>query len=858
MVKYSPETYLRMARNILLLKEFDCVANLAQRNNIKLIALKGIANLKNLYPDLAQRDLGDIDILVHHQDLIKIVELLKQEGYCLENDNFDPQKPYSDYLNSIVLRKESKSPYFLHLHWHLKNTSLPLSMFKIDMDKVFNQANLVESEDSTFYLLNAEHNFLYSCLHAFVHSYDRESFVEEILLFVSKNKDSLDSERIVSIAKKWNLVTPLYCALQLIKGIPLNISKDELSIILGLKTKNLCDQFCAQVLSQGASQNLVMPIYLSMFSSPWQKIKFIWRTQFPTLKIMKRIYNKEKLSELVPYYFKRIDNSRIQLKEIVHKSIFSSDFNPFFPHLIKHKILMIKMLFFVYLAMFSSLAIPFAVKATVESYITNEAASAVVYSSIIASLLYLISVFFQSIAHFYRRNLKINLRNDISNNLFENYLNMDLNSSFTQGAGSKSYELMQDSERVADSLISLISEFCLIFPKSIFIVALLLVFDVFSAFFVLLVFLLTTLIIRALSKKLKNSYAEILYKEQNLSNYLHDLFENLFLVKVFYNESYEKQRYSNLTASYVNYSKKNVYLETIHNFFSSSSGRITLVALLVTSLYRIQIGQLSAGNFSAAFVYLVQLALMLSSFLMLQHKFALGQQACGRLRLINRSESTANSSGEKQSFSADGAKCIVISELSFAFEDKRLFKNFSTEIAEGWTAIIGPSGSGKSTLLNLILELYKPSAGEISLPLNTINNLLLTRRIVPQDVRLWNDTVLNNIVYGSNGITVEDALYAAKLADADAFIKELEKSYSTVIAPEASNLSEGQKQKICLARALVSKPEILLIDEAFSSLDEESEKKIIKNLKNQSWLKYVIVVSHRQSTISHCDTVIAL
>lgn len=841
------ETYLRRARNIYLVDVFKDIAYIAEKNGIKLIALKGISYLLTMYKDPAQRDLGDIDILVHPNDLIKFLSLLEAKSYYVEGPKFNPRELKSQYLNSLVLKKETKISYFLHLHWNLKNTSLPLKMFNFEMADLFSQSKLVEIDGLSFLTLSSEHEFLYMCFHAFVHSYDRPSLLEDMKLFLSTKGSNLDEEILLQEMLKCKLAPCVYVA---ISQLGRNFSDD---FICRLKKEqspelmNACDNFIKALDDNGSTQNLVMPVYLAMLPSFKNKFLFCLKMFFPSVMNMKRIYREHSFVKLFSKYLLRIKNAFLQFKTLLARYGDHEIFTRLSPYLKVHRTTFIYIVLLQSLAMLFALATPIAVKYTVDELLRDRASETFIYSSILASVLYIASVSVQSCANYFRRSLRIKLRNDISKTQFANSVDQNLISTFEQSPGTRVYELVQDSERTAEFMVSFIADFSHLLPKFVLLLVLLCYFDWLSA---VLVFVFASLLLfvgKKLTKKMQSSYALILDKEEKLNSHLQEVFENIFLIKSSRSETFEKTRYKSINNDYYQATMKNVYLETWHGLYSSCAGRLSLIAILLLSLWRIKVANLSPGAFSAAFVYLLQLAFMQNTFILLKHKISLGKVAFSRLNLnIEKNDS-------RQFKLSDSAK-LEISNLSFAYKDKTLFEDYSCEINPGLTAITGVSGVGKSTLLNIIAGLLIPDAGEIHYPLSSIEKLSL----VAQEPLLWNDTVINNIAYGLGTVTVEEAIDAAKMADADRFIKNLADAYSTVIDPEGANLSIGQRQKISLARALLSKPEILLIDEAFSSWDEESEQAIIENLKNLPWLKYVIVVSHRRSTITKCDKQIVL
>ena len=209
------------------------------------------------------------------------------------------------------------------------------------------------------------------------------------------------------------------------------------------------------------------------------------------------------------------------------------------------------------------------------------------------------------------------------------------------------------------------------------------------------------------------------------------------------------------------------------------------------------------------------------------------------------------------------SKEIVFEGVHFAYQPKYpVLRNINLRIRFGETlAVVGPSGCGKSTLANLIPRFADPTQGEIRLDEIAITDVRvrdLRRQIglVTQDPLLFDDTVFNNIRYGSPRATAEEVIDAAKQAHAHRFIEsELPHGYDTIVGPMGSQLSGGQRQRISLARAILRNPSILILDEATSQVDLESEKLIQKVLEKFVRGRTVVIITHRLSALVLADRI---
>jgi ATP-binding cassette, subfamily B, bacterial MsbA len=178
-------------------------------------------------------------------------------------------------------------------------------------------------------------------------------------------------------------------------------------------------------------------------------------------------------------------------------------------------------------------------------------------------------------------------------------------------------------------------------------------------------------------------------------------------------------------------------------------------------------------------------------------------------------------------------------------------------------AIVGQSGSGKSTLANLLPRFYDVNKGELLIDGSDIRNYKIDdlRKlfgVVSQEAILFNDTVANNISFGLKNVSKDDVIRAAKIANAHEFIIRLENGYDTVIGDRGNKLSGGEKQRLTIARAVLSDPPILILDEATSSLDTESEKLVQDAIYRLMEHRTSIVIAHRLSTIQYADEIVVM
>ena len=208
---------------------------------------------------------------------------------------------------------------------------------------------------------------------------------------------------------------------------------------------------------------------------------------------------------------------------------------------------------------------------------------------------------------------------------------------------------------------------------------------------------------------------------------------------------------------------------------------------------------------------------------------------------------------------------VHFENVTFAYEEGiNILEDLSFDVKAGESvALVGPTGAGKTTITNLINRFYDVQSGEITydgIDIKRINKDDLRRSlgVVLQDTHLFTGTVMDNIRYGRLDATDEECINAAKLANAHSFIKHLPEKYDTMITGDGANLSQGQRQLLAIARAMVSECPVLILDEATSSIDTRTEKLIEKGLDKLMEGRTVFVIAHRLSTVRNSHAIMVL
>lgn len=300
------------------------------------------------------------------------------------------------------------------------------------------------------------------------------------------------------------------------------------------------------------------------------------------------------------------------------------------------------------------------------------------------------------------------------------------------------------------------------------------------------------------------------------------------------------------------------------NYYSTVSTAVQTILPIALFIFGIGLyakGLYSLGEIMSYYSIINTICIYSVSIITTMNYFQLSEQYLERVKDITDQKEEAN--GDKW-LESNFNKDINLKNVSFKYSKNSatVLKNINMEIPFGEkVAIVGASGSGKSTLGKLILGLYEATEGEIKfgeIDIKDVNKESLSKLmgIVPQDTYLFNKTIFENITMNRDDITIEEVIEACRIAQIDKEIESMPMGYHTLISDMGMNISGGQRQRIILARSIVSRPKIILFDEATSSLDSINESNISKYLENLGCTR--IIIAHRLSTIADSDIIYVL
>ena len=373
---------------------------------------------------------------------------------------------------------------------------------------------------------------------------------------------------------------------------------------------------------------------------------------------------------------------------------------------------------------------------------------------------------------------------------------------------------------------------------------------------------LASIAARTLGKRMGKVVTEAQEKSGFLTSYLVELFKNHKLIKIFQKENFETNRANGHLEQLKDKSKK---ISTVLVRMSPIMEILTGIMIAILIFYSgklIMRDEIQVNNFFsflAAMMLAYQPVRSLSTLnMVINQGFSAASRILPIIDIVNSIKDKENS------------KKIEINEGKIQFKDiyfkynsneENVLNNINLEFKGGkMTALVGHSGSGKSTILNLIPRFYQPKNGDItidgqSIYETTLESLRKNISLVSQETTLFDDTIKNNIKYANENASDEEIYEAAKLSNSYDFIENLPNKFETIIGENGVRLSGGEKQRISIARAMIKKSEIILLDEATSSLDSETERKIQEALKLLVKNKTTIVIAHRLSTIQNSNNI---
>lgn len=349
-----------------------------------------------------------------------------------------------------------------------------------------------------------------------------------------------------------------------------------------------------------------------------------------------------------------------------------------------------------------------------------------------------------------------------------------------------------------------------------------------------------------------------------LANFMSESAMGNKIVKAYNMEEFEINKFRQLNHKHFRINAKIALAYSLASPIMDVIGGLVAAGLFTIGMHRISLNTLSPGQFISFLTALFMMYNPIKRLSMAHNDYQQGKAGYERVKQIINTENPIRDRASALEIKSIRGE-VEFKNVSFSYRpDVPVLKNISfTAKPNELVALVGASGSGKTTIMNILLRFYEQQAGEIFIDGRDIRSITLKSLreqlgLVTQDVFLFNDTIQNNIAYGREKFSATDIQNAAIVARAADFITELPLQYDTVVGERGIFLSNGQRQRISIARAVLKKPQILIFDEATSSLDSESERLIQEAMAEVMKNRTTFIIAHRLSTIIEADRILVI
>ncbi len=485
---------------------------------------------------------------------------------------------------------------------------------------------------------------------------------------------------------------------------------------------------------------------------------------------------------------------------------------------------------------------------------------------LVAFLLKEIFTFLQS---YLMTDVSTRVLTDLRNKVYNKLLDFSLDFYTKEHAGNLVSRITYDTSIIQNSITEGLTT--LVSQSFQVVVCLVMVFSVRAIYkidwmlLILSMLVLPTLVypIVRIGKKLKKISTSTQEQMGAVTTTLFETISGIRVVKAFGMEEYERNKFAKQNHGLYRLFMKSAKREQLIGPITEYIGVVCAALVLWLGGSKVVSGELSAGAFIA---FLVSLMLMVRPFNQLSRVYSIIQKALAAAeRIYNIMDTEATIKDVPNAVAIPVLKDrITFKNINFGYDSVPVLKDVDFEVKKGEVvAIVGPSGCGKSTLVNLIPRFYDPTKGEVlidncDIKTATLESLRGQVGIVTQETVLFHDTIRANIAYGGQAASDEEIANAAKIANAHDFISKLPEGYNTIVGERGHRISGGERQRIAIARAVLRNESILILDEATSQLDMESEKLVQDALEKLMKGRTVFVIAHRLSTVKFATKIIVL
>lgn len=463
----------------------------------------------------------------------------------------------------------------------------------------------------------------------------------------------------------------------------------------------------------------------------------------------------------------------------------------------------------------------------------------------------------------FSNKLSYNITRDLRNQLFEKYHHLPLSYIDSHSHGDLMARMIADIDLISDGLLqgftNLFSGITTIIGTICFMLAI----NVKVGLLVIVLTPISLIVSSLIAKNVYRFFQEQLKIRGELTGFSEEMIGNQKTVQAFSHEQENMDHFADINHRMYVSGVKSQFLGALVNPTTRFVNWIVYGSVCIFGAFTVLSGGMTVGNLSSFLTYANQYTKPFNDISNVITQLETALACADRVFSILDEESIKEPEHPVVDEKPRGS--MHIDDLKFSYTpSQHLIENFSLHVHPGQTiAIVGPTGCGKTTLINLLMRFYDPVAGQIKI--DAINTMDMTRHdlramygMVLQDSWLFKGTIKENIAFGSDHPTDEQIIQAAKNAHVHKFIMQLKDGYDSPVAEEGSNLSQGQRQLICIARIMLANPPMLILDEATSSIDTRTERQIQNVFDEMMQGRTAFIVAHRLSTIQKADQIVVM
>lgn len=462
----------------------------------------------------------------------------------------------------------------------------------------------------------------------------------------------------------------------------------------------------------------------------------------------------------------------------------------------------------------------------------------------------------------FSNTMTYSITRDLRVQLFAKYSSLPLCYIDSQAHGDLLSRMINDIDLVGDGLLQGFTNLFSGIATIIGTIGFMIYINIPIAMIVIILTPLSLVVATVIAKKTYKYFGEQLAIRGELGGYIEEMIGNQKVVKAFGYEEENQAVFEEINQRLYVSGVKSQFLGALVNPSTRVVNSIVYTSVCITGALSVMAGYLSVGALSSFLSYANQYT---KPFNDISNVFTELQTAlASATRVFNLLDTASEVNVEHAQIIKEVKGHVQIQNLDFSYEEnQKLIENLTIEVNPGETvAIVGPTGCGKTTFINLLMRFYDPKSGHILIDgIDTQNMnrdyLRSLYGMVLQDSWLFAGTILENIAYGKEA-SEKEIIEAAKSAHAHQFITQLKDGYDTMVSEEGGNLSQGQKQLLCIARIMLLKPPMLILDEATSSIDTRTERQIQKAFDQIMQGRTTFIVAHRLSTIQKADQILVM